>query len=125
MYREAAGDAASESGEGGMKYAAEDKHRPLMAVELICKADGLPMPTPEYRFDHERRWRFDWAWPHRCIALEVEGAVFTNGRHTRGSGFLRDIEKYNRAAVLGWRVFRCTPQTIHVGMQMVGQALKV
>lgn len=106
----------------------------MSTVELICKADGLPMPVSEYRFDPPRRWRFDYAWPaevdtsqddgvRRAVALEVEGAVWVNGRHTRGSGFLKDMEKYNRATLLGWRVFRCTPSTIHVGMQLVKEAL--
>lgn len=69
-------------------------------------------PETEYRFDPKRRWRFDFAWPTHLLALEVEGAVWTNGRHTRGSGFIKDMEKYNRAAVLGWRVLRTTPSEL-------------
>lgn len=106
-----------------MRHDARVKERPLMPVELICKADGLPMPTPEYRFHLERRFRFDYAWPEQLIALEVDGGVWTRGRHTRGSGFMRDQEKTNLAALLGWRVFRCTPQTIHTAMQLVKEAL--
>lgn len=106
-----------------MRYDAKAKERPLMPVELICQADGLPMPEPEFRFDPQRRWRFDWAWLPHQVALEIEGGVFTRGRHTRGTGFLRDMEKYNRAVQLGWSVFRCTPSTIHVGMQLVKDAL--
>lgn len=74
-------------------------------------------------FDATRRWRFDWCWPDRKIALEIEGGVWTKGRHTRGAGFLGDLEKYNAAALKGYRVFRCTPNQIHLGMQFVGQAL--
>ena len=66
----------------------------------------------EYRFDQKRRWRFDFADPLNLVAIEVEGGVWTGGRHTRAKGFLGDVEKYNRAAFLGWRVFRCTPQTL-------------
>jgi len=76
------------------------------------EVQGLLAPVPEYRFDPDRRWRFDYAWPAFMIALEVEGGIWTGGRHTRGTGFLKDIEKYNRAALLGWRVFRCTPDTL-------------
>lgn len=68
--------------------------------------------VPEYRFDPDRKWRFDFALPCKRIALEVEGAIWTNGRHTRGSGFVKDMEKYNRAAVLGWRVLRCVPDDL-------------
>lgn len=79
---------------------------------LFFVDSGLPEPTPEYKFHPDRKWRMDFAWPRHMIALEVEGGVWTNGRHTRGSGFVRDMEKYNAAALLGWRVFKCTPDTL-------------
>jgi very-short-patch-repair endonuclease len=69
-------------------------------------------PVTEWQFDTKRKWRFDFAWPEVRVALEVEGGVFTNGRHTRASGFIKDMEKYNRAAVLGWRVLRTTPDNL-------------
>ena len=106
-----------------MRYPAQAKDRPLMPVELICQADGLPMPEPEFKFHPDRRFRFDWAWPPQFVALEVDGGVWSGGRHTRGAGFMRDQEKTNLAALLGWRVFRCTPQTIHTAMEFVKQAL--
>ena len=46
------------------------------------------------------------------MAMEVEGGVWTGGRHTRGSGFCSDMEKYNTATEMGWRVFRFTPQQV-------------
>ena len=73
---------------------------------------GLPRPEREWKFEVKRRWRFDYAWPQQMIALEVEGGVWTGGRHTRGAGFLKDVEKYNRAAVLGWRLLRVTPDKL-------------
>jgi hypothetical protein len=73
---------------------------------------GLPRPEREWKFDAKRRWRFDYAWPQQMIALEVEGGVWTGGRHTRGAGFVKDMEKYNRAAVLGWRLLRVTPDKL-------------
>lgn len=78
----------------------------------LVKRAKLPRPEPEHQFAPPRRWRFDYAWPAQRVALEVEGGVWTGGRHTRGSGFLKDMEKYNRAASLGWRVVRCTPSTL-------------
>lgn len=73
---------------------------------------GLPRPEREWKFDAKRRWRFDYAWPQEMVALEVEGGVWTGGRHTRGAGFVKDMEKYNRAAVLGWRLLRVTPDKL-------------
>lgn len=40
--------------------------------------------------------------------MEIEGGVWSRGRHVRGSGFEKDCEKHNEAAALGWSVFRFT-----------------
>lgn len=72
---------------------------------------GIPI-VAEYRFHEQRKWRFDYALPGQRIALEVEGGVWTQGRHTRPKGFLGDMEKYNTAAVMGWRVLRTTPEKL-------------
>ena len=84
----------------------------LFAVQI--EQARLPEPEREYRFC-ERRWRFDFAWPAQKIAAEVEGGVWTSGRHTRGDGFTKDCEKYNEAARRGWRVFRFTGDMISNG----------
>lgn len=100
-----------------------------------CDVMQLPAPVPEYPFAQpEREWRFDWAWPDIIgndgpfvqwsapVALEVEGGIYgkgppcpvckrrPGGAHGSITGIKRDIEKYNRAAVLGWRVLRVTPE---------------
>src|SRR4051812_28105296 len=50
----------------------------------------------EYRFDRERRWRFDWAIPGIPVAVEYEGGIFDrNGSHTSYADIQRDTEKYN------------------------------
>ena len=73
---------------------------------------GLPPPVREYRFAPPRRWRFDFAWPDRMLAVECEGGVYSRGRHVRPDGFKRDAEKYNAAALAGWMVLRFTAQNI-------------
>ena len=73
---------------------------------LQIRASRLPKPEVEYRFDTVRRWRFDFAWPERKIAVEVEGGTYTKGRHTRPVGFRDDCIKYNAAAQQGWTVLR-------------------
>lgn len=70
---------------------------------------GLPAPETEYKFHTDRKWRMDYAWPDVKVALEVEGGVWSGGRHTSARGFLADMEKYNSAAALGWKVLRTTP----------------
>src|SRR5688572_10984501 len=91
----------------------------------ICVAAGLPEPTPEHRFSPPRKWRFDFAWPDHRVALEVEGGAFTRGRHTRGAGFVKDMEKYNTATLAGWRVLRVTPSDLLTsGPDLVARALR-
>jgi hypothetical protein len=82
-----------------------------------CRLAGLPIPQAEWRFHATRRWRFDWAFIETSnrLAVEVEGGAFIGGRHTRGAGFLKDLEKYAEATVLGWRILRVTPKQIANG----------
>jgi len=89
-----------------------------LLVARIAQA-GLLAPERELRFAPPRQWRFDLAWPDLRLALEVDGGIFVRGRHTRGLGQLADMEKFNRAALNGWRVLR-------VGRQHIvnGQALE-
>jgi len=93
-----------------MKLTGEDT---LMAMIKLVK---LPEPVREYRFHDKRRWRFDFAYPDKQIAIEVEGGVFKQGRHTRGTGYTKDCEKYNAAAENGWRVFRYTTAQVNQGL---------
>lgn len=85
---------------------------------MLCADFGLPKPVAEYKFHETRKWRFDYAWPEHKIALEVEGGIWTGGRHTRAAGFLKDCEKYNAAAVDGWRVLKTTPNQINTRATM-------
>lgn len=79
----------------------------------ICKTDLKVECVKEHKFHPKRKWRFDYAIPEHKIALEVEGGVWTGGRHIRAQGFLGDMEKYNTATLMGWRVFRTTPDDLY------------
>ena len=69
----------------------------------------------EHRFHPERRWRFDFILPEHRIAIEIEGGIWVNGRHSRGYGFQKDLFKYNQAVMLGWRVLRFSTQDVLKG----------
>lgn len=79
----------------------------------IVKAKTGYSFDPEYKFCQDRKWRFDFANFDLKVAVEVEGGAFTNGRHTRGKGFINDMEKYNKSAELGWVVLRYTPTQLN------------
>lgn len=66
----------------------------------------------EFKFHHDRKWRLDYFIPEYKIAIEVEGGAFSQGRHTRGVGFINDMEKYNEVTKMGYRLLRYTPQQL-------------
>lgn len=74
----------------------------------------IPTPVAEYKFAKEmkRQFRFDYCYPEKKIAIEIEGGVWINGRHNRPSGFIKDMEKYNIACLLGYRILRFTIQDL-------------
>lgn len=79
---------------------------------LLFRSHHLAEPEREYVFAKPRRWRFDFAWPLYKVAVEIEGGVWTRGRHLRPTGFLRDLEKYNAATMAGWRVIRLSREDV-------------
>lgn len=87
----------------------------ILYLVKLRSVPSLPLPRIEYKFHPERKWMFDFAWVKRKLAVEIEGGSWAQGRHTRGSGFAADCEKYNAAALLGWRVLRFTGEQIESG----------
>lgn len=73
---------------------------------LIAVLNGIERGGhSEYVFFPYRKWRFDWAWPHLKIAVEVNGQAWGTkggGRHGKDA----DLQKMNCAQRLGWRVFQ-------------------
>lgn len=83
---------------------------PLYPIVGMCQYSQLPIPAAEYAFAAPaRKWRADYCWVHHKLIVEIDGGVWSNGRHTRGAGFLKDLEKLNHAALLGFRVMRYAP----------------
>lgn len=70
----------------------------------------------EYKFHPERNWRADFLVTGTKILIEVEGGIWSGGRHTRGKGFIADMEKYNAAAVMGFKVLRFDTQQVKSGL---------
>lgn len=96
-----------------------------LAFPALCRALKLPAPVAEHRFHATRKWRFDWCWVDAKLALEVQGGIFTNGRHTRGAALIKEMEKLNAAAVAGYRVLYVTPAQMANGSaaQIAAEAL--
>lgn len=89
------------------------------------RALRLPEWRREYEFHPVRKWRFDFAWPDKLIAVEIDGGAFSNGRHTRGAGYEEDCNKLNAAALMFWRVLRFTTRQVTSGgaVDVIAEAL--
>lgn len=96
----------------------------MLAFHL--KVLGAPEPVHEHRFHPVRKFRFDLAWPDYKLATEVDGGVWTGGRHTRGAGHISDAVKRNLAVEEGWWVLTYVPEQIRSGeaAQQVIRVLK-
>ena len=77
----------------------------MSKFEIVWRAMNGPKLLQEYKFHPTRRWRIDW-WHESGVAIELEGGIWSRGRHTSGKGFLGDMEKYNALAERGVLLFR-------------------
>ena len=69
----------------------------------------------EFKFHPTRKWRADFHLKNKKILVEVEGGIWSNGRHTRGKGYLGDLEKYNAATMMGYQVIRFSTEQVKSG----------
>ena len=74
----------------------------------------------EYRFHDRRRWRFDFCFPEKRLAIEFDGGV-----HRTKERFAPDMDKLNTAQVEGWTVLRFTTAQLRDGRaeKMIRKAL--
>lgn len=76
----------------------------------------LPAPETEVRFHETRRWRFDYAWPDKKIAIEYQGGIFYGGiGHNGIKGSKRDCLKFSSATALGWKLFLINADMVRDG----------
>ena len=92
----------------------EDASHDTCIIAAICEHLELPVPKleGEFAWKQGRKWRFDIYWSVERVAIEIDGATFARGRHTRGKGFEKDIEKRNAAVILGWKVLHFTTNQV-------------
>jgi hypothetical protein len=57
------------------------------------------------RSKRSKRYRLDFAHSLSRTGIEIQGGVYSRGRHVTGSGYERDCKKYNLAYTSGWTIF--------------------
>jgi very-short-patch-repair endonuclease len=82
--------------------------------EFLWRVAQGPTLEREFKFHPTRKWRADFAHLDSRTLIEIEGGIFTNGRHTRGAGYAADLEKYLEATLAGWRVVRLGPRELKI-----------
>lgn len=79
----------------------------VLEMETWLKYSGIEY-VKEYKFHPKRKWRADIAIPSLNVLIEYEGISSRKSRHTTITGFTNDCEKYNAAALMGFKVLRYT-----------------
>ena len=69
----------------------------------------------EFEFHPKRKWRADFHLVGKKILVEVEGAIWSGGRHARGKRYIGDMEKYNAATMMGFQVLRFSTDQVKSG----------
>jgi len=82
------------------------------AVLSLQLAERGIQAIPQFRFDLNRKWRFDFAVKAGRLGIEIEGGTWVNGGHNRGTGYENNCRKYNSAIKHGWRVLRFTTDMV-------------
>jgi very-short-patch-repair endonuclease len=96
-------------------------------------ADTLSFQLRAAKIEHQREVRLIPGRQFRTdvligrLAIECDGATWSGGRHTRGSGVETDCEKQNLLVALGYRPMRVTRQQIEDGraLEWIEQAMRV
>jgi very-short-patch-repair endonuclease len=79
------------------KYKSELEKRFL----LYWKKTGIPIAT-QYPFHPTRQFRFDFAFPERKIAIEIQGYGMGHASYV---SMAKDYERHNEATQLGWSIY--------------------
>jgi hypothetical protein len=67
---------------------------------------GGPELETEHYFNPDSNHRNDYLHRPTMTLIELEGGVYTKGRHVRPVGFVEDCVKYNLATMMGYRLIR-------------------
>ena len=104
---------------GGKRRSSVKKERVQSIGEATLARDLTALKIQfeqEFYFHATRKWRADFHIIGHKLLIEVEGGIWTQGRHTRGKGYLDDMEKYNETTALGYRLLRFSTEQVKSGL---------
>ena len=89
-------------------------------LKPVAAARGLRI-EPEYAAIPGRSFRVDVALleavPMAWVgyAIEIDGGIWIGGRHSGGTGQVKDMEKLNLLVEPGWKPLKFTPKQVETG----------
>lgn len=94
---------ATALGQPQARAARRDYKSELLQQFELC---GIPAPVLEFCFHPKRKWRWDFCWPERMVAVEYQGGIYGQKKtgHQTVGGMERDCLKFSEGAALGYRV---------------------
>ena len=86
-------------------------------VLAAIRRAGLPIPVVQYElsFEDGHIVRFDFAWPHIRVALEVDHSFW----HVGSEESRKDKQRDRKVATLSWQTLRITEDDVRVGLDGV------
>ena len=86
-------------------------------VLAAIRRAGVPMPVVQYElsFEDGHIVRFDFAWPHIRVALEVDHSFW----HVGSEESRKDKQRDRKVATLNWQTLRITEDDVRVGLDGV------
>ena len=86
-------------------------------VLAAIRRAGLPIPVVQYElsFEDGHIVRFDFAWPHIRVALEVDHSFW----HVGSEESRNDKQRDRKVATLSWQTLRITEDDVRVGLDGV------
>ena len=90
-----------------VKVVLKTKRLELVIFENLLAKEGIEF-IPEFVFFPNRKSRVDYMITNgkNRLAVEVEGGIWNEGRHTSPQGFIKDMEKYNNLSECGIYLLR-------------------
>jgi hypothetical protein len=89
------------------------------SLYYVLRKNKLKGWVAEYKFsgylgERKRRWRMDVCFPDADppLAIEVQGGLYSNGKHSREKGVRNDSQKSIEWQLAGGTIIHATPSMI-------------
>jgi very-short-patch-repair endonuclease len=101
------------------KKAEQEQFEDLFDFHLRAERAPVFLRQHQFALHLGREWRIDFAWPEidLKVAVEIQGGIWQRdgGAHSHPINIMRNMEKYNALAALGWRLLQFSTDQVKSG----------